>query len=134
MGRLVEVRVYGLRTVSDVADYERELRGVFARHPGLLIGCCDTRPPNNAVEVHPPDVAEALVGLLSRGNPRLEKSAILLPRGQATFYLQMDRLVRMAKHPDRRTFHEPAELKAWLSGSLDARERARLDEFLSERP
>jgi hypothetical protein len=97
-----------------------------------MIGICDLRAADNAGEIFAPDVADAVLGLLTRTSPKMEKSAILLPKGAATFHLQMERLVRESKHPGRRTFRDPAELKAWVSGSLTAPERERLEHFLAE--
>lgn len=131
-GRVLEARVFGLRTLEDVNRYEHDIRLATAGHTGQLIGVCDLRAADHAGEIFAPDVADAVLGLLTRTSPRMEKSAILLPRGAATFHLQMDRLVRESKHPGRRAFREAADLKAWLSGSLTPAERERLERFLSE--
>jgi hypothetical protein len=90
VGRLLEVRVFGLRTLADVDRYENDLRVTMTRHPGRFVGCCDLRVSENASELFAPDVAEALIALLGRNSPRVEKSALLLPIGHATFHLQVD--------------------------------------------
>jgi len=70
--------------------------------------------------------------VLAKGNPYLERSAILLPAEGAAFHLQAARLVRESKSADRRAFREPEEMAAWLDEVLDEGERAGVRAFLSE--
>jgi hypothetical protein len=72
-----------------------------------------------------------MIALLERGNPRLERSAILLSQEHATFNLQVERVVREAKNSARRTFRDAAAMVAWLGESLTAAERDSVARFLS---
>jgi hypothetical protein len=78
-----------------------------------------------------PELAGACLQSFQEGNARLERSAILLPRNVPTFRLQVERILREAKHPYRRVCKDTAEAKAWLSSCLDSAEQIRLDEFLA---
>jgi hypothetical protein len=127
VGRLVEARLTMLRTVDEVVEFEGALRAAFDRVQGKAIICADWRQAN----ILAPDVADRLVELLARGNPRLERSAVLLSREHAAFNLQVERIVREAKNPDRRTFRDPETMRAWVSERMTADERARLAAFLA---
>jgi hypothetical protein len=77
-----------------------------------------------------PDVAEKFVVMLTAANPRVERSAILCSPDHATALLQIERTVKQAANPSRRTFRDAAELSAWLGEVLTVEERARLFSFL----
>lgn len=130
VGRLVEVRVSSMRTLDEAMHYLSDLRGLFARLRGPLVNCADLR--RNATEVYSQEVADTLIKTVTLLNSRVERAALILPRNNATFHLQTERMVRTSGHPNRRSFVEPAQAKAWLSPVLSAEERARLEEFLSE--
>ncbi len=128
VGKLVEARVRILRTLEDVQRYELAVRtALLAAGPGA-VGCSDMR----FAEVFPPDVTSAIVQLLSRDNSALARSALLVADEQATLNLQIERIVREANNAARRTFRDPIELMAWLSGVLNTEERHRLHAFISE--
>jgi hypothetical protein len=127
VGRLIEARLVSLRTVDDVGRFEDAMRAEFDRVDGKAIVCADWRVAN----VLPPAVADRLIELLARGNPRLERSAILLSAEHATFNLQVERVVREAKNSARRTFRDAPAMVAWLGESLTPAERDRVARFLS---
>jgi hypothetical protein len=129
VGRLLEARLSSLRTVDDVASFETAMREGFDRIAGQAIVCADWRGAN----ILAPEVADRLVELLARGNPRLERSAILLAKDQAAFGLQVERVVREAKNSARRTFREADAMIEWLGEPLNAEERRRLVAFLDEK-
>src|SRR5947209_3336971 len=64
VGRLVEARLFTLRTVEEVADFQIAMRNAFERASGPSIICADWR----AAKVLPPDVADAILVLLESGN------------------------------------------------------------------
>ena len=88
--------------------------------------CADWRQAN----ILAPAVAERLTGLLQRGNPHVERSAILLAREHATFNLQVERLVREAKNPARRTFRDTESMVTFLGEVLTPAETAHARAFL----
>ena len=93
----------------------------------------DLVPTGVEANVLPPPVAERLVALLQRGNPHVERSAILLAREHATFNLQVERLVREAKNPARRTFRETKPMIDFLGAVLTPAEKAHVSAFLTSR-
>jgi hypothetical protein len=109
-----------------VQQFGARFREVVSALPGHVIICGDYR----RVRVFAPDVAERFSGMLTAANPRVERSAILLTPDQATAGLQIERTVKQAANPGRRTFRVAEELQAWLGEILDADEKKRLHEFL----
>jgi hypothetical protein len=127
IGRLIEARLFTLETVDQVAQFETVMREAFSKTGGKkAVICADWRQAN----VLRPDVADRLIGLLTRGNTFLERSAVLLAREHATFNLQVERLVREANNPARKTFRATGPLEIWLDEVLDSAERIRLRDFL----
>lgn len=128
-GRLLEIDVCaGYREVSDVDAMIEMMAAEFKRvaEPTRIVIAADWR----ACRLLTPPVAERVVQMLSRSNPRVERSAILHNPEQATSVLQVMRLAREAELPYRRVFTEAAEMKAWLGEILTPAERARLDRLL----
>jgi hypothetical protein len=130
VGRLVEVRLYSMRTLEEALAYLADLKAVFARVRGPLVSCGDMR--QNTTEVYSPEVAASLVSTVGLLNSRVERAALIVPCENATFHLQTERMVRESGHKDRRSFVDPAEAKAWLSSALTREERARLERFIDE--
>jgi hypothetical protein len=126
-GRLIEARLISLADVDEVIRFERAMGEAFASVGGRSVVCADWRQAN----ILAPLVAERLIALLQRGNPHVERSAILLAREHATFNLQVERLVREAQNPARRTFREAAAMVDYLSDALTPGEKARVAEFLA---
>ena len=107
--------------------FSNRFREVVGKAHGKLVICADYRL------LHPmaPDIANAWLGGLREMNPKLERSALLLPAGAPAVRLQIERVLREAKHPGRRACSDAAEVKAWLSSCLDSAEQARLTQFLA---
>lgn len=125
-GRLVATRLSSLGGVDEVQQFGARFRDVVGALTGQVVICGDYR----GVRVFAPDVAERFSGMLTTANPRVERSAILLAPDAATAALQIERTVKQAANPERRTFRATAELEAWLGELLDAGEKKRLQEFL----
>jgi hypothetical protein len=128
IGRLVEARLFTLRTVDQVTDFQGAMRRAFVEAGPRSIICADWRAANLLA----PEVSDALVGLLRTGNSFFERSAILLSPDEAIFNMQVERVVREAASPGRRTFRDMTKLRVWLAEVLDADERRRMNEFLRE--
>jgi hypothetical protein len=128
IGRVLEARLFAPRTVDEVEAFRERLRAAFAVAGDRCLICADWRGANLLA----PPVADALVGLLRRGNRHFERSAVLLPEGSPLFALQVDRVVREAANPARRTFVAARVLCAWLGETATDAEKKRMTAFLSE--
>lgn len=128
VGRLVEARLFVPSRVEEVAAMVEDLRRAFATVRGKSVVCADWR----SATLMAPDVADALVNLLRRGNPHVERSAVLLSGDDALFNLQVERVTREAAGAVRRTFRNAGAMSRWLGAVLDDAERARMDQFLAE--
>jgi serine/threonine-protein kinase len=127
VGRLVETRPRALRTPDDVAAFGAAMRDVTSRVAGSIVICGDFR----WTKVVSQSTADAFIAMFAVFNPRVERSGVLLSPENATLNLQIERLVREAGNPSRRTFRAVPTLIAWLGEVLISAERARLAEFLS---
>lgn len=128
-GRLLEIRVRaGYRVVEDVDCMTAMIATEFARiaEPTRIVIAADWR----MCRVLTPEVATRATQMLTKGNPRVERSAILYSADQATGVLQVLRLAREAKLPGRRVFTERDEMRKWLAEVLNDTERARLELLL----
>ena len=128
-GRLLEIRVgAGYRTVADVDEMIAMIGAEFARtpEPTRILIAADWR----RCRVFTPDVAQRATEMLTRTNPRVERSTILHDPGQATSVLQVMRLAREAQLPYRRVFTDAQEMRAWLAEVAQPNELARLDLLL----
>jgi hypothetical protein len=132
VGRLIEARVYGLRTREDADEYARDLGIQLLRIPRAIrpILCADHRP----VVIYTQPAADRLVELFTQMNARLERVAILVARSNATLAMQLHRIVREAHYTARRVFHTAEDSYAHLAPVLDPEELGRMREFLAEFP
>jgi hypothetical protein len=126
VGRLVEVRTMSPFTMDEIAAFTVSFMKILKAARGRVVPCTDLR----GSLVASPEQSEAFSAMFRRDNPMLERSGILLPAGQATLGLQLERMVREAGNPARRTFREVAPLCAFLDEVLDREEQARLRVFL----
>jgi hypothetical protein len=124
-GRLIEARVVAMRVVEDVARLEGMLVAAL-KDDRTAVMCVDLR----GVESLPPDVADRLIVFLAHPLPRFDRIGVLLPRESTPLSTTIARSIELSR--DIRSFRQIAELLAWMSGSLDAAERGRLEEFLME--
>jgi hypothetical protein len=130
VGRLVEARLIAPKTVRHISELTEAMRRSFVTAGTSCVICADWR----TAPLLAPEVADALVDLLRRGNAHFERSAVLLPGHNALFELQVERVIREAGHPSRRHFRQAPAMRAWLSEVLDPRETRRLNEFLRDDP
>jgi hypothetical protein len=124
VGRLVEVRLGGMIRMDEFEDGMVHFRSLVNANTTRKVLCADLR----GVRILLPEVAETLLDAMKRDNPVLERSAILVAES-ALFGMQMERLIREAKNPNRRTFREEMALVDWASEILTRDERRRATEF-----
>jgi hypothetical protein len=127
-GRLATVRIASPVTLEEIGELGKELKRLIVVHgriviAGDLLQCL----------VFPQDRYDAFVAMLKSDNPAIERSALLMASG-ATFALQLERMIKDAGSPRRRTFRDPRELCEWLAESLEPAERAVLDRFFAAQP
>ena len=130
VGRLVEARVFELRTREDVDDYWRDLGIQIMRMPRTMrpILCADHRP----VAVYAQPAADRLIELFTTMNARLERVAVVVARSNATLAMQLQRIVREAAYNARRVVHDAEDAHAHLAPVLAPDELARMRDFLGE--
>jgi hypothetical protein len=127
VGRLVEVRLGGVVKTDEFEDGMIHFRSLVNSSNARKVLCADLR----AARILVPEVADSLLEAMRRDNPVLERSAILVSES-ALFSLQMERLVREAKNPNRRTFRDEGTLVDWIAEILTLGERRRAVEFLRQ--
>ncbi len=129
VGRLIEARIWALSSAAEADAYARDLAtAVSLAPPGTKpVLCADHRP----VAIYSQLVSDRLAELFAVMNYRLECAALLAAQTNATFAMQLGRIVREASNPARRVFDDAFEAATYLRDSLDEAERARLGLFLS---
>lgn len=127
VGRLMELRIGTPLTHEEIGELiQKQLKNI-ARIPGQYVSVVDLRGAN----VFPPDIAEKLIALMTQGNPKLERSAFLLPES-AILGLQAERAIQEGRVDKRRVFRDVEVAASWLGEILNVSERRRLREFLDE--
>jgi hypothetical protein len=126
VGRLVEIHVTDLRSMEEMEQFGFQVMETVKAVPGRAVSVVDLRLPR----IFAPDVAESLEEMLRRANPKIERSAILLAPSHAIFALQLERLIREAANPARRSFRDPTKLREWAADILSEAEQARLATFV----
>ena len=126
VGRLVEIRIEDLDSVKEVELVGRRFLAVVAGvKKRRVVVCADYRQ----VRLLAARVADAFRDMMATTNPRVERSAMLLPPA-STQTLQIDRIARETRFAGRRTFREASALERWLSEILENPEMRRVREFL----
>jgi hypothetical protein len=130
VGRLCEVRFQSPVTIEKVTNFTFAIRPLVAAAARPLVFCCDWRGVANLAD----DIADTLVWILRRDDPKIECNAILVSETNLAVQQQAQKIVTEARHARRTVFTEFAALRAHVDPLLEAPERRRLDAFLSERP
>jgi len=128
----MEARVFALRTGKDVADYGEAFGTHLLRLPQGVraILCADHRP----VTIYAQEVADRLLEMFKQLNAHLERVAILAAPSNATFAMQLDRIVRAAGYTARKVVYAPEEAVQHLAAVLTPQELKRARAFLEEYP
>ena len=80
--------------------------------------------------IYPQDAADKLSERFQSNNSRFERIAIVVAPTNATLLMQLDRITREARFPNRRVFQEPRGALEHLAPGLDPSELDRAREFL----
>ncbi|MEO7095909.1 MAG: hypothetical protein ABI175_21795 [Polyangiales bacterium] len=127
-GRLIEARVFGLRTLADVDGYSAALAAQVGRMATAPVLIADHRP----VVIYAQAVADRLGELFLAMNSRLQRATLVAARSNATLVLQLERLVREAGVSHRKVVYTPEDAVKHLGESLDPFELQRARAFLAE--
>jgi hypothetical protein len=125
-GRLVTFRVSPPVDDGNAASAAEDLRRTILAIDGPVIVCTDL----TGARTFAPHTAQRFIALMKADNSKIERSAFLLGADHATVQLQVERMVREAASPARRTFGGAGELRDWLEPLLTAAEQAALAAFL----
>lgn len=130
VGRLVEARVFSLKSPEDVVAYHAEILDAIQRasrrKQAVLVA--DHRP----VKVYSQPVAAQLVEAFKKNNALVERAASIVSSNSATMLLQFDRLIRESNNEHRKVFRDEASALAFLRAALGEQERERAAAFIHE--
>ena len=126
VGRLVEGVVSSPIEPSEIEGAIQRIRLTVLGAPGKAVCCIDA----TGLTLLPAGVSDTFVALFTRDNPKIESSAFLLSKRASGVGLQLDRMLRQAGHPARRSFDDRDALQEWLNTTLTGEEQARLRVFL----
>lgn len=140
VGRLIELEFHGVVDLDEAAAVAVRVNAVFAAHDHDFVALVDARRARAS-----PVATTSLVRMMRDHNPRLARSAFLLPDTHrapggagdfgavvdaAVATLQIERMVKASDHAGRRTFRCPDALCVWLSEVLTVAERRRLQDVV----
>lgn len=125
VGRLLEIYLSSPFESTDLKPFKTLLGDVLRASPSKVIACSDLR----RATVFTQDIVKGLIEQMRSDNPKLERSGILIA-GSAVFTMQMERIVRSADNPARRTFRNTLDCVTWLSELLDPAECRQLQQFV----
>ena len=127
-GRLLEICLaapFPDREVDDfVAETRRGVLALLQHHPNLVV-CVDCR----RLTVLSQEASTKVLEMMKVDSPKILRGAYLVD--QASFGIQMQRMIRSSGSPHRRCVTTVDEAVAWLATSLNERERSRLTHFLN---
>lgn len=128
VGRVLEARVWALDDVETTDRYSLAIARALSDLPEGTAGilCADHR----FAAIYPQPVTDRLLHLFRQMNTRLERVAILAHPRQATFYMQLNRIVREAGKKERRVFRDTPDALEHVAPALSADELARARMFL----
>jgi hypothetical protein len=126
LGRLVEVHVRRLGSVSDVDSLKAAVFAALERAGSEAVICADCRGATPFTG----EVANACAQAMRQLNPYIVRSALLLDPSNTMFNLQLERVAQCAGNDQRRLFGDADELRDWLDGTLAAAERRALRTLL----
>ncbi|NUP07688.1 MAG: hypothetical protein HOW73_16700 [Polyangiaceae bacterium] len=128
VGRLIEARMGSPLTAGDVDNVIQHMRLNILSIPGRVVCVGDF----TQLEELPPESMASFTALLTRDNPRVERSGFLISRKMSKLGLQIEQIIETAGGPHRKTFDDKDALAKWLGNVLTEEERASLKMFLSK--
>lgn len=126
-GRLVEVKLASPLSMEEVQQFTQKHVAIMRKIRVKYVGVVNLLEAN----VFPMAVADGLSSLLAGAAGHVERTALLIGES-AVFGLQVERVIREANDPNRRTFRDPNHLATWLGAVLTEAERRQLERFVQE--
>ena len=127
VGRLFECVLVAPLTMKEFEDFRTACRMGFLAVPGSGVVLTDATQLSLLAD----DVAEQMLDLIKRNNPKIERGAYMVPRRLSSTTMQVTRLFRAAESEQRRVFYAKRSVERWLSPVLAPLEIARLRELLA---
>ena len=127
-GPLVVIRVRSPVTMDELDAFAINTRKVVASIRGPVVFCSDLR----GAQLMSDALVEKIMASMRRENPRVERSALLLPTKSAVLALQFERIIREVGNPRRRSFRDVSAAIDWLSEVLSPDEQKSLRAFVAE--
>src|SRR5262245_3631351 len=125
MGRVILAKVASPIKLDDVMKMAMRMGALAAETPDRILLCTDL---SEAV-TFTPDVADVFLTIMRKDNPKILRSGFLCT-ANATFSLQLERMVREANSPARRAFRDASSLLDWMAEVATPPERGQLRSFL----
>jgi hypothetical protein len=125
--RLVLIRLASPIDEEAIARFAEKTRYLLLTARSKVVTIADLR----ALAILSPDSADILTTMLVRNNPRVERTAILLPNLHGALGMQFARLLGTSKNAQRLVFEDPDCAARYLDDVLDPSERACLAHFLA---
>lgn len=120
VGRLVEIRIWSPVSLEETVPWAKAHDHLIDSIRGPYICFVDLRDAT----VFPQPVVEGYVKTM-KNEPRLLRTGTLLNQSP-TLGMQIQRMIKEANNPNRRSFRDPEELCVWMAEVLDEAELARL--------
>lgn len=128
VGVLAEVRYRPPLRVDELPSFMAGVRNLVSQATAPLVFCTDWR----GIEEFPADVADTIVWIMRRDNPRIAANAVLVSADQPAFHQQVHQMLSAASNPNRVAFDDLDALLPWIDRLLEPRERKRCREFFAE--
>ena len=127
VGRLIEVIFETPTTPSEWRELAKQLSSIHSQSTERYMYCANMAK----AKLFQPEEVVLLKRIMEQDNPRLLRTAMYLGSNSAVLLLQMERLIREAASPARKTFRDPQKLINWMSEVATSNEEQRIREIYS---
>lgn len=127
VGRLIEVVFETPTTPSEWRELAKQLSFIQSQSIEKYMYCANMAK----AKLFQPEEVKLLKKIMEMDNSRLLRTAMYFGTNSAVFLLQMERLIREAASPSRKTFRDPQKLISWMSEVATPEEEQRIRESYS---
>lgn len=127
-GKLCEVMYVDPLTDDDLASFTLEVRRLVTGAAAPLVFVCDWR----RVGFFSKTMADTIVWIMRRDNPRIAFNAILVDPANVRFRRQVEDILTQAQNPHRKCFVSDSALITVIEGMLNGEERIRVLELIRD--